>query len=243
MEGGHAHHAAIGYNNLAEVSARIVGPAATLDQVDPGEAFCESRGLAGAASYLRAIRVGCLENVGRFDEALELADVLLPAFEEAQDDQSFVDVAPMKALVLLERGESAQGLAEQVLRVARRTEHAQWISTALLVAALERLSADEPVEVGVLLREALGFSEAKKLPPYAAFVHGLVKCAIGVGDNELARQFVDTVQAVSVVVPAQQHALVTAQARLSHAAGDYDTAVQLFSDAACSLCDTTGRYG
>ncbi len=232
IDGGHAHSAAIGYANLADTSAPIAGPAATLDQLDAGEAFCESRGLAGANSYLRAIRVRCLGDVGRFDEALELANELLPAFEDAQDDLSFVEVALMKALILLERGESAEGLAEQVLRAARRTEVAPMISNALLVAAAERLSADEAESVAALLREALGFSEAEKLPPYASWVHGLVKCAIGIGDIELARQFVETAQAAAAVVPAQQHAIVTARARVCHAGGDCDSAVQLFTDAA-----------
>ena len=101
-----------------------------------------------------------------------------------------------------------------------------------LAAASERLAADEPAKVTVLLRETLGFSEAEKLPPYASWVHGLVKCAIGIGDIELARQFVETAQAAAAVVPAPQHAIVTARARVCHAGGDCDSAVQLFTDAA-----------
>ena len=231
IEADAAHNAAIGYLQLAVESFGILGPVAALIQIDTGEAFCRSRGLTAAGSYLRIEHVSRLADTGRLTDALELADELLPGFKETGDDLSCAELGSVMALILLELGEPADEVAEEALHTARRTELSSLVAEAGSVAASTRLTAGEPVEAAALLREVLGLSEAGKLPWHAAFVHRVVRSAIGAGDDALAHDFVQSVQGIPVLAPANQHALVTARAQLCHADGDYDTAVELFADA------------
>jgi class 3 adenylate cyclase/tetratricopeptide (TPR) repeat protein len=233
IEADSAQGAAIGFYNLAEQSQDFDGPQVTLSRLDSGEEFCRARGLAGAAAWMRSNRVGCLAQVGQLREALALADALLPGLQEARDDMSFTEVASSKALVLaeLDRCEQAEEVAREALRAASRTDGLAK-SAAHHAAAITSWLAGHSAEAAVLLRELRDNPDPGTPPGYAAHVHQLVRCALAVGDTELARQFVALADAPSNPKPALQHALLTARAVLADAAGDYGTAVDLFTEAA-----------
>jgi class 3 adenylate cyclase/tetratricopeptide (TPR) repeat protein len=226
-----AHRAAVAYYNLAEVSRPLVGPKATLRQLDSGEELCNARGLASAASWLRIMRVSCLAQVGRLREGLVMADAILPGFERTGDDQSFAETAFWKALILLEVNGTAEHIAEQALQAARRTEMTQSLALGQTAAALHCWAVGDLSQADVLLGE-LRHNTGSEKTSWAASLHHVVRCAVGIGDLDLAREFVTVMEATGNAIPANQHALLTAKAVLAHADGDRNNAIDLFTQAA-----------
>jgi tetratricopeptide (TPR) repeat protein len=222
--------AAVAYYNLAAESERIEGPEATLWRLDSGETYCRARGLTGAASWLRGVRAACLAQAGRLRDALTLADGLLPDLEQAGDDLSFAEVAFLKASVLHELNGSSGRVAEEALQAARRTDIAEVLAIAVTAAATDCWTAGQPAEADALLRELANLAGISRTY-WAAAVHQAVRCAVGIGSIDLAREYVAMLAATPSGLPAQQHSLLTAQAMLAHADGDYSTAVQLFTEA------------
>jgi class 3 adenylate cyclase/tetratricopeptide (TPR) repeat protein len=233
-----AQAAAVGYSNLAEASLRIVGPQATLSQLDSGEAYCQARGLTAAASWLRGSRANCLVQIGRFHDAVALADDLLPHFEQDGDHYAFVDVAVPKALALLEINGTSGDLAKEVLDAADRTGRAEWLALARTAAALDCTAGGRRSQAEALLRD-LSNSASIETTQWAAAVHQAVQCSVDIEDLEQARGFVRRVEATANAIPANRHSLLMARAVLAHAECDYATAVQLFTEAA----DRWDRFG
>jgi tetratricopeptide (TPR) repeat protein len=225
-----AHRAAVAYYNLAEASRPMGGPEVTLHQLESGEEFCQARGLTTASSWLRTMRISCLAQVGRLREALAVADAILPAFEEAGDDQSVAEAASWKAFVLLEINGSADHIAEQALQAARRTEVTHLLALGQTAAALHCWAVGDAPQARSLLGELRDNTNIEKTP-WAAIFHHVVRLAVGIEDLELAREFVSTIEATASAVPAHRHSLLTAKAVLAHAQGDYSTAVRLFTKA------------
>jgi class 3 adenylate cyclase/tetratricopeptide (TPR) repeat protein len=231
IEAHQAQGAAVAYSNLAEESLKIAGPETTLRQLDIGETYCQARGLTAAASWLRITRVSCLVQVGRLREGLAMADALLPGFEESADDYSLFEVTNLKARVLLEIHGSSAGVAEEALDVARRIEQPEFVALADTVAATDHWAAGKPAQAEVLLRDLQDQPGIEK-SQWAGSVHQAVRCAVGIEDIELAREFVTRVEAAQSPIPATQHSLLTARAVLAQADRDYNTAVELFTLAA-----------
>jgi hypothetical protein len=186
------------------------------------------------------MRVSCLAQVGRLREALVMADAILPGFEQAADDQSVVEAAFWKAAILLDIDGSAEDSAEQAMQAARRTEATQLLAMGQTVAALQCWAVGDTTQAGSWLRELRHNADIEKTP-WAAFLHHVVRCAAGIGELDLAQEFVTVMEAAASAVPAHRHALLTSQAELAHVQGDFVTAVRLFTEAAHGWCDLNNR--
>jgi tetratricopeptide (TPR) repeat protein len=159
-----------------------------------------------------------------------VADTLLPDFERAGDDRSFLEVAANKALILLEINGSAGHVAEEALQAARRTGEAFLLVLAQAIAALQCLALGRREQAEALLRE---LSENTRIAQQSqTAVREAVRCAVCIGDIELARGFVTQMEATPTAIPLNQHSLLTARAVLAQAEGDHSTAVALFTEAA-----------
>jgi hypothetical protein len=134
-------------------------------------------------------------------------------------------------LVEVDRCVQAEDVADEALDAACRTGGVAR-STAQYVAALACWTAGHSARAEVLLRELRDGPETGMLPGYATSTHRLVRCAVAIGDVDLARHFLAAGDASPNAKPAFQHALLTARAVLAHADGEYGTAVELFTEAA-----------
>jgi class 3 adenylate cyclase/tetratricopeptide (TPR) repeat protein len=74
LELGSGYDTAVLYNNLAEPVWLVEGPDAALAVCEEGVDFAERRGQSEAAMWLRASTLGPLLDLGRWDEAVTLAD-------------------------------------------------------------------------------------------------------------------------------------------------------------------------
>jgi tetratricopeptide (TPR) repeat protein len=209
----------------------FAGPRKALSQVVAGEEFCQARGFTAGAAWLRIVRAVCLVQVGRLHEALALAEAILPDLEEAGDDLSYVEVAYVQALALLEINGSSGSVAAETLRAATRTQDEELIAAAQTVAALDCWADGRPQEARALLRDLLKYAGVEKTQ-WAASVHQAVGCAVGIDSIELARELVARVDAAPSAIPANQHSLLTARALIAHADREYTTAAKLFTEAA-----------
>jgi class 3 adenylate cyclase/tetratricopeptide (TPR) repeat protein len=231
VEADRAEGAPRGHHTLAILSGDFAGPPEGLRLAEAGEDFCRARGLATVAAWIRSIRFTCLAQVGRLADSLAVADELLPEFSRAGDDGSFVEVASLRALVLLEVNGSSEGAAAESLEVARRTENARILALAETSAASECWTAGLPAEARSRLQELSNLPQIERTG-WAGLVHETVRCAVGVGDADLAREFVTRAEAPRSAVPANEHSLLTARAWLAHADGDVAAATALFTEAA-----------
>jgi tetratricopeptide (TPR) repeat protein len=166
---------------------------------------------------------------------LALADGLLGDLAKAGNDASVSRVAVLKALLLLDTLGSAGSVPAEALEAAHRTDLPELLAPAQTVAALQCWATGQPTQAQDLLRHLQDYEPTI----LASSVQNAVRCAVGVGDIELARQLVSAVESTPSPIPANAHALLTARALLAHGDGDDGAAISLFTEAA----DRWERFG
>jgi class 3 adenylate cyclase/tetratricopeptide (TPR) repeat protein len=140
-----------GHHNLG-VTAYIVGDVPrALAHVELACSTAERFGLTPLWRFSRAQLPGYYLRTGRWDEALELADVVIGERERAPSESARVVRAWLQVL----RGESSKAVedAELALESARRMGAPQGMYPALAVSALVRSELGDPDGATVFLRE------------------------------------------------------------------------------------------
>ena len=128
------------------------------------------------------------------------------------------------------RGEGAEtAAAEQLVATARETGEPQIMAMGFAAAAQRMFAGGHNERAKALLEELERTGGTRDDPYYAALLPELVRCALALGDPELAARLVAGVEPGT---PLQQHALATCRAALAEAAGDHPTASAAYRDAA-----------
>jgi class 3 adenylate cyclase/tetratricopeptide (TPR) repeat protein len=219
------------YINLSELLSRHEGPAAALEANQLGRKVCEERGITDLTLLCDVEITECLIHLGDWDRAVRAIDELIAHLQAKGDPYLVVLSQAAKAFILVWRGGLTQAtlLVDELLPRASRIGDLQVLARVFPIAGLVKLAGgnvDAAVrcvkEFATTTRQAPAFYRAQPLPE-------LVRICVAAGELGLAKQLVTNVE----VHPAHaQHALVTAQAVLAEATGDFKEASTLYAEAA-----------
>jgi class 3 adenylate cyclase/tetratricopeptide (TPR) repeat protein len=237
---GAGNDAAVLYVSLAEPLWVADGPATALETCQAGIDFAERRGLAETTMWIRSSSLGPLADLGRWDEALALADEVIARDRAHGGGYQSVSAATHQAQILLWRGEiaAAHPLVTQLLSRARDIDDLQVLVPALAAAAsLEQASGNSPLGVH-LIEELNRVTRARGGGQWylGLYVAELARTCVAAHQYELAEQLIDHAPTRTA---RHQHARLTAQAVLTEALGDLHEAARLYEQVA----ERWTRYG
>jgi len=213
--------------NLAEMEGFFEGPRARLEILRDGLALAVGRGDAELALGFRQSMVLATADLGAWDEALRLAEELLPELEAANDVWSQILVLLARAEIWDRRGRSAlaEPHARRALDQAREADEAQIIAGGLAVnAAIASALGDGPRAAELLSELAAAPKSDTEFPRFLA---GAVRTARRV-NVDTARRLPDGVAERPGVSP---NALVSSRALLAEASGELELAGEGFAEA------------
>src|SRR5918995_1647371 len=127
LELGSGYDTAVLYNNLAEPVWLVEGPDAAMAVCEDGIDFAERRGLSEAAMWMRASTIGMLLDLGRWKEAVTLADEAIAWDLAHGGDYLAIGCRRHVTLVLAWQGDliAARDLARRVLPPATEVDDLQ----------------------------------------------------------------------------------------------------------------------
>jgi len=112
---------------------------------------------------------------------------------------------------------------------ARVTEDLQMVAAALGTAALGRAGLGQDEAAAALLTELDTYPDVRATANYVTSLPEIVRTALGIGDRELAERLVAGVEPPNAYA---EHALASANADLTEARGDLQSAADAYADAA-----------
>jgi tetratricopeptide (TPR) repeat protein len=232
LELGSGYDTAVLYNNLAEPVWLVEGPDAAMAVCEDGIDFAERRGLSEAAMWMRASTIGMLLDLGRWKEAVTLADEAIAWDLAHGGDYLAIGCRRHVTLVLAWQGDliAARDLARRVLPRAREIDDLQQLVPALVNSALvEHASGDHPAALA-LVEEAAKLTAARAGGRRFLGQHlaDMVRIAAAPAPA-LAKSLIDDAEATAT---RYRLAGTTAQAVLAEAAGDPEHAATLYAEAA-----------
>jgi class 3 adenylate cyclase/tetratricopeptide (TPR) repeat protein len=229
---------ALAYGNLGAELFELEGPAAGMRAMRAGLELCEQRGITEVAHWLSVSVVECLSDLGRWAEALGLADRLLARHGDLAESYEGVSLTARKAYVLACRGEVAEAAAleDRFLPRAREIGDPQVVSNVFAVAAfVEQAGGD--LDAALRLVGELEAATRDGPAPYRADPLPIVsRICLAADEPALAERFLDGAGSPAA---RYRHCLATARAVLAEARGDLDDAAGRYQDAA----DRWGGFG
>jgi class 3 adenylate cyclase/tetratricopeptide (TPR) repeat protein len=232
LELGSGYDTAVIYNNLAEPVWLAEGPVAALAVCGEGVDFAERRGLSEAAMWLRASTVGPLLDLGRWEEAVALADEAIAWDLAHGGDYLAIGCRRYITLVLFWQGDltAARNLATRVLPRARDIDDLQQLVPALVNAALVEQATGDRAAAMELVAEAVQLTAERAGGHRFRGQHlaDLVRLAAEPAP-ELARELVASAQPSAT---RYRLAATTAEAVLAETDGRLEQAADLYAAAA-----------
>jgi class 3 adenylate cyclase/tetratricopeptide (TPR) repeat protein len=232
LELGSGYDTAVLYNNLAEPVWLVEGPDAAMAVCEEGVDFAERRGQSEAAMWLRASTLGPLLDLGRWDEAVTLADEAIAWDLAHGGDYLAIGCRRYLTLILAWRGDliAARDLSAHVLPRAREIDDLQQLVPALVNAALvAQATGDRPAAVALVTEAAqLTTDRAGGHRFLGQHVADMVRVA-ATPAPELAR---DLIAAAEPSATRYRLAATTARAVLAESTGEVEEAASLFATAA-----------
>src|SRR5215212_3746063 len=232
LELGSGYDTAVLYNNLAEPVWLVEGPDAALAVCEDGVDFAERRGLSEAAMWLRASTLGPLLDLGRWDEAVTLADEAIAWDLAHGGDYLAIGCRRHVTLILTWQGDliAARDLSSRVLPRAREIVDLQQLVPALVNAALVAQATGDPPAALALVTEAaqLTTDRAGGHRFLGQHVADMVRIA-ATPAPALAR---DLITAAEPTATRYRLAATTATAVLAESMGELEQAATLFAEAA-----------
>ncbi|HEY4727455.1 MAG TPA: AAA family ATPase, partial [Actinomycetes bacterium] len=220
LELGSGYDTAVIYNNLAEPVWLVEGPDAAMALCESGIDFAERRGLSEAAMWLRSFTVGPLLDLGRWEEAVVLADEAIAWDLAHGGDYLAIGCRRYVTLVLAWQGDliAARDLATRVLPRAREIDDLQQLVPALVNAALvEHASGDKAAALALVTEAAqLTAERAGGRRFLGQHLADMVRVAAGPAPA-LARDLLESTERSAT---RYRLAATTAQAVLAEATGD-----------------------
>ena len=221
---------ALAYGNLGAELFELEGPAAGMRAMRAGLEFCGQRGIGEVAHWLSVSVLECLFDLGRWDEALELADQLLERHRDLAESYEGVSLTARKAHILACRGqvEEAAALKARFLPRSRDIGDPQVVSNALAIAAFIEQADGDP---GAALRLVEELEHATRDGPacYRADPLPIVaRICRAAGEPGLAERFL---QGADAPAARYRNCLATARAVLAETRGDLPEAASRYDDA------------
>jgi hypothetical protein len=225
---GSGRDAGVLQSNLVLERAQLEGPAATLVQLEQAHAFAEARGLTETTWFAAAARINNLVMAGRFDEALDQADALLPLLRASGERLQVCHVLKAQAAALAERGVDALPQADEALRIARDAQDPILLMYAAWGAVGAQVVSGDMEPARALLEE-IASAHVHHDSRYAEVLPALSRAALALSDPELVERLADR---VPDTLPGQQHALTTVSAIHAEAIGDHEQAAAIYAEGA-----------
>jgi tetratricopeptide (TPR) repeat protein len=232
LELGSGYDTAVLYNNLAEPVWLVEGPRAAMAVCEDGVDFAERRGLSEAAMWLRASTLGPLLDLGRWAEAVVLADEAIAWDLAHGGDYLAIGCRRYVTVILAWQGDliAARDLSAKVLPRARDIDDLQQLVPALVNAALvEHASGDRAAALSLVEEAARTAAERaggrRFLGQYLA---DMVRIAAGPAPT-LAR---DLVADAETTATRYRLTAATAHAVLTEATGEPESAAARYAEAA-----------
>jgi class 3 adenylate cyclase/tetratricopeptide (TPR) repeat protein len=232
LELGSGYDTAVLYNNLAEPVWLVEGPAAALAGCEDGIDFAERRGLSEAAMWLRASTLGPLLDLGRWEEAVALADEAIAWDLAHGGDYLAIGCRRYVTQVLTWQGDltAARSLATRVLPRAREIDDLQQLVPALVNAALVEHATGDRAAALALVEEAVQVTGDRAGGHRFRGQHlaDMVRIAAEPAPT-LARHLIADAQPTAT---RYRLAVTTAMAVLAEATAELDRAASLYAEAA-----------
>jgi class 3 adenylate cyclase/tetratricopeptide (TPR) repeat protein len=234
LEHGLGFAAATSYTNLGETTYVLEGPAKTLELFESSLELCVTRGLTHHAWWTRAAMTVALFDLGRWDEAMLLADEVI-AWDLAQGgSQMEVQVGQTKTLVEIARGQldEAEVFLDDGLPKSRAIGDVQTFGPALAIAALLHEQRGRQSEARRLLDE---FDElTHQTPQWRLLLLPLtVRTGAAVGALDLVSRHTEEAETLTgTATPYSRSAVATARAVLAEARSELEAAANLYGEAA-----------
>jgi class 3 adenylate cyclase/tetratricopeptide (TPR) repeat protein len=232
LELGSGYDTAVLYSNLAEPVWLVEGPRAAMAVCEDGVDFAERRGLSEAAMWLRASTLGPLLDLGRWEEAVVLADEAIAWDLAHGGDYLAIGCRRYVTVILAWQGDliAARDLSARVLPRARDIDDLQQLVPALVNAALvEHASGDRAAALSLVEEAARTTAERaggrRFLGQYLA---DMVRIAAGPAPT-LAR---DLVADAETTATRYRLTAATAHAVLTEATGEPESAAAHYAEAA-----------
>ena len=237
-ETGQGRLVAVLQNNLGVQLWGFDGPAASLEVLREGIAYARARGLTESLDSLTQSALDALIDIGEHEEVLEIAAGVAPRLEASGNVFDLVGIRALQVRILALRGKGSQ--VEEMLDwlepAARGTEDTSLVVSGLGAAALVRAGIGQDEAAVALLTELEAYPGAHDNPNYTDMLPALVRAALGIADSALAERLARGLQPRN---PYARHALVAANAALTEARGDLQSAAGSYADAA----DRWERFG
>jgi tetratricopeptide (TPR) repeat protein len=226
------------YNNLAYELWFWDGPAAALEVWEQMLAFCRVRGFASGEMWAESGRLESLFDVGRWDEADEIA-AELRAWGRAHGYRRVSLIATIYlGWLRLRRGDLVEAArhVEDVLPAAREIGYGEFLAPGLMIAAEVALATGDPGAAIGYVREFAGSADSN--PEYfRLFLPVAARVLVGAGAVDEASRLV---QGTGRRASRRLYlSLRTSGAVVDEARGDTGAAAEAYAEVA----DRWGAYG
>jgi class 3 adenylate cyclase/tetratricopeptide (TPR) repeat protein len=231
VEDGQGSFAAIWQNNLAALQIPFEGPASALETLRTALALARSRGLEAMTDAILGSTINALWNLGELDEAVELVRELEHRSAVDRSVLSRAEGWSYEVLVLVLRGrvEEIEDRLDWIASTVRASGSAEYGVVGLGACAIAWAALGGNDAAAAVLAEIADSPGMRRQMTYAIFLSPLVRAAISVGDDAVARRLVDGVEPA---YPFAAHALITAGAAVAEGDGNLAAAAAGYSDAA-----------
>ena len=226
---------------LSEWTGLLEGPIPALAMNDDAFELCDRRGIRGQGMWSRAERMWLLFDAGRWDELLELGEVLRTWAEEHGDVQVGTVARQYGARVLAHRVRlpEAEATVAEILPAARQIEDLQILSPSLVAAIVTASVAERHDEVLELTKE---FDELTRDGPVEyreVQIPEVVRACVRAGELELARTLAD---GRDTPVTRARVAVRAARAAVLEADGSFEEAAEAYRELADELEERSLRF-
>jgi tetratricopeptide (TPR) repeat protein len=187
--------------------------------------------MRGSAEWARAETTWMLFDLGRWDELLEVAEVVARFDEREGGVQQGLIASSYAGHVHLRRGELARAarVCERYLDRARAALDPQVVGPTLSLQALVRAAEGSPGEALEAVHELIDATRDRADWHRGRFLPELVRLCTGLAAREAAEELAAPLR---TQLGRTSHAIVAAHAELAEADGRYGEALALHDDAA-----------
>ena len=237
-QAGQGREAALLYNNLGMSVWVFEGTSVALEVLRQGIAFAKARGLAEMADAITASMLDPLVDSGELGEALELANDLTGRLDENEDVLDLLEVRATQGRILALQGVASMPASslDWIESTSRGSQGADCVVKGLASSAFVHAGVGQGERAASLLTEVEAYPGARDNSSYPALLPVMVRTALGLGETVLAERFLSHYEAR---YPYAEHAIVVADAAITEARGDLQSAANAFADAA----DRWDRFG
>ncbi len=225
-------------NNLATVAAVDRSTGEALAVIDRAIELCEERGLTTGTTWTSYTKCEIMLAAGRWDELLDLSDLVMARDAEAGGSQASTGTASLRAVVLFYQGREAESrrIHDSVLEAAHGIGDTQVLAPALSFGATLAADANDPetvLELSEQYDRATADTPAFRSQLLAPATAALAAC----GEVGLLRSLVDSAKPVGALGSVQ---VARARGHLAVAEQDWPVATEHFGRA-IALAEPAGR--